>query len=145
MSHWLHGQELRLVLEPECAYLAALRRGSDDLARMAAMLEGFEVAVAKGDVAHHFDFGFHEAIARATGNPRLLEAVQTLQYDVGHAINLMRHLARMRPWQRTQDAIDEHREIFRCIERQDHEGARRAMRGHVEKARIRMLEASPAA
>jgi len=26
ISHWLHGQELRLVLEPECAFLAALRR-----------------------------------------------------------------------------------------------------------------------
>ena len=44
---------------------------------------------------------------------------------------------------RTHDVLDEHREIYRCIERQDAEGARRAMRSHIEKARIRMLEPTP--
>ena len=71
ISHWLNGQELRLVLEPECARLAALRRSQDDLQRMSAALSGFEQASAKGDVAHHFDFEFHEAIAQASANPRI--------------------------------------------------------------------------
>ena len=143
ISHWLHGQELRLVLEPECAHLAALRRSQADLQRMAAALDGFEQAAAKGDVAHHFDFGFHEAIAQASANPRMLQVIQTLQYDVSHAVNMTRHLVRLKPWQRTHDVLDEHREIYRCIARQDAEGARRAMRSHIEKARIRMLEPSP--
>jgi GntR family transcriptional repressor for pyruvate dehydrogenase complex len=143
ISHWLHGQELRLVLEPECAHLAALRRSQADLQRMASALEGFEQAAAKGDVAHHFDFEFHEAIAQASANPRMLQVIQTLQYDVSHAVNMTRHLVRLKPWQRTNDVLQEHREIYRCIERQDAEGARRAMRSHIEKARIRMLEPSP--
>ena len=143
ISHWLHGQELRLVLEPECAHLAALRRSQADLQRMAAALQGFEQAAAKGDVAHHFDFGFHEAIAQASANPRMLQVIQTLQYDVSHAVNMTRHLVRLQPWQRSQDVQAEHREIFGCIERQDAESARRAMRSHIEKARIRMLEPSP--
>ena len=51
-------------------------------------------------------------------------------------------MAKMKPWQRSQDALDEHRAIFELIKRQDGEGARHAMRNHVEKARIRMLDAS---
>ncbi len=143
MGHLLHGLELRLLVEPECAALAALRRTTADLARMQSMLTGFENAAANGDVAHHFDFGFHEAIGQASANPRLAQIVTSLEYDVSHAINLWRHMAQLKPWKRTQDAIDEHRIIFELIRQQDAEGARRAMRSHVEKARIRMLDAAP--
>lgn len=143
MSDILHGLELRLVIEPECAYLAGLRRQSRDLLRMEEMLDGFEKATERGDVAHHFDYGFHEAIARATANPRMVQVFKTLEYDVSHAVNLWRHMAGMKPWRRTQDALDEHRAIFELIRQQDAEGARRVMRSHVEKARIRMLEPAP--
>lgn len=143
LSHIAHGLELRLVMEPECAYLAAMRRKPRDLVRMEEMLEGFENANRRGDVAHHFDYGFHEAIAQATANPRMAQVLKSLEYDVSHAVNLWRHLARMQPWRRTQDALDEHRHIFELIRAQDAEGARRAMRGHVENARVRMLEIEP--
>jgi len=143
MSHIFHGLELRLVIEPECACLAALRRKPKDLARMEEMLDGFERATANGDVAHHFDYGFHETIAQATANPRMVQVLKTLEYDVSHAVNLWRHLAHMKPWRRTQDALDEHRAIFELIKSQDAEGARRRMRGHVENARVRMLEVEP--
>jgi GntR family transcriptional repressor for pyruvate dehydrogenase complex len=143
MSDLIHGLELRLVIEPECAYLAALRRTSADLARMEDMLMGFENAAANGDVAHHFDFGFHEAIGQATANPRMAQILKSLEHDVSHAINLWRHMAQLKPWRRTKDAIDEHRAIYELIKQQDAEGARRAMRSHVEKARIRMLDATP--
>lgn len=143
LSHIAHGLELRLMVEPECAYLAALRRKPRDLARMEEMLDGFEHANRRGDVAHHFDHGFHEAIAQATANPRLVQVLQSLQYDVSHAVNLWRHLARMEPWHRTQDALDEHRHLFALVHAQDAEGARRAMRAHVENARVRMLETQP--
>lgn len=143
MGHILHGLELRLIVEPESAYLAALRRKPQDLARMEEMLDAFEKAAASGDVAHHFDYGFHEAIAQATANPRMAQLLATLKFDVSHAINLWRHMAQMKPWQRTQEVLDEHRAIFNLIHQQDAEGARRAMRSHIEKARIRMLEATP--
>lgn len=140
LSHIAHGLELRLVIEPECASLAALRHTPADLARMAAMLDGFEKASARGDVAHHFDYGFHETIAQATANPRMVKVLQSLEYDVSHAVNLWRHMAQMKPWQRTQDVLDEHRTIFELIRRHDAEGARHAMRSHVEKARVRMRD-----
>lgn len=143
MSHILHGLELRLIVEPECARLAALRRKPADLEQMALMLDRFESAAARGDVAHHFDYGFHAAVARASANPRLLQVLESLEYDVSHAVNLWRHMARMEPWLRTQEALDEHRAILELIRQQDADGAARAMRGHVERARIRMLEDAP--
>lgn len=142
-AHILHGLELRLVVEPECARLAALRRQPRDLERMRAMLDGFEQANARGDVAHHFDYGFHEAVAQATANPRLVSVLKMLEYDVSRAVNLWRHLAHQQPWRRTQEALDEHRAIFRLIEAQDADAAARAMRAHVENARVRMLAVEP--
>ncbi|RYG06323.1 MAG: FadR family transcriptional regulator, partial [Burkholderiales bacterium] len=123
--------------------LSALRRKPADLARMEAMLDGFEQATATGDVAHHFDYGFHETIAQSTANPRMAQVLKSLEYDVSHAVNLWRHMAQMKPWQRTQDALDEHRALFELIKRQDADGARHAMRSHVEKARVRMQDAAP--
>ncbi|HRO60002.1 MAG TPA: FadR/GntR family transcriptional regulator [Burkholderiaceae bacterium] len=140
MSHFLHGLELRLAIEPECAHLAALRRKPEHLQVMRDMLEGFEQATQRGDVAHHLDFGFHQAIANATGNPRMAQTLESLEYDLSHAVSLWRHLARVKPAHDLQAALDEHRAIFRFIGDHDAEAARRAMRGHLENARIRLLE-----
>ena len=140
LSPFLHGLELRLVIEPECAYLAALRRKPEHLQTMREMLEGFEQASQRGDVAHHFDFGFHQAIADATGNPRMAQTLESLEYDLSHAVSLWRHLARVKPAHDLQAALDEHRAIYRHILDRDQEAARRAMRGHLENARIRLLE-----
>nr|WP_198980622.1 FadR/GntR family transcriptional regulator [Herbaspirillum sp. ASV7] len=143
IGHIMNGLELRLVIEPECAYLAALRRNKQDLDKMERLLAGFEQANAVGGIAHHFDFGFHEAIAMATANMRFVQVMKTLEYDVSHAVNMLRHLMHIPPWKRSQDAMDEHRQIFELIRLQDAEGARRAMRGHIENARTRMFNSRP--
>jgi DNA-binding FadR family transcriptional regulator len=143
IGHIMNGLELRLVIEPECAYMAALRRNADDLEKMERLLQGFEEANAVGGIAHHFDFAFHEAIATATANMRFVQVMKTLEYDVSHAVNMLRHLMHIPPWKRSQDAMDEHRKIFELIRVQDAEGARRAMRGHIENARTRMFNSRP--
>ena len=139
VSHILEGLELRRVIEPECAYLAALRRTDADLRDMDRMLTGYEEADASGAIAHHHDYSFHRAIAAATGNQRFVQVLKSLEYDVSHAVNLMRHLVHIQPWKRTRAAIEEHRHIYRLIRDQDAEGARNVMRAHIEKARSRML------
>lgn len=140
LGHILHGVELRLVLEPEAAALAALRRSAADLERLQETLAAFGRATAAGEPTHAHDYGFHEAIARATANPRLLQVMQALEYDVDRAVQVWRRLGRMKPSMRLHDAVDEHQAILQCIRERDAEGARRAMRSHVEKARLRMLE-----
>ena len=143
VGHILEGLELRMVIEPECAYFAALRRSERDLQEMDRMLAGYEDADASGNIAHHHDFGFHRAIAAATGNQRFVQVLKSLEYDVSHAVNVMRQLVHIEPWKRTRAAIDEHRQIYRLIREQDAEGARNIMRSHIEKARSRMLNSGP--
>lgn len=143
IGHIMNGLELRIVIEPECAAMAALRRSISDLEKMEEVLGGFEKAHAVGGIAHHFDFAFHEAIATATSNLRFVQVLKTLEYDVSHAVNMLRHLMHISPWKRTQDAMDEHHHIFELIKKQDAEGARRAMRGHIENARSRMFNRRP--
>lgn len=139
ISHILYGVELRLLIEPESAALAAMRRTREDIQRIAMTVEAFAHATAAGESTHAHDYGFHEAIARATANPRLLQAIQAFEVDVSHAVKVWRHLGRMNPNMSLQDAFDEHRAILECIRAEDAEGARRAMRGHIEKARVRMM------
>lgn len=143
IGHIMNGLELRMVIEPECAYIAALRRSSADLATLEMLLDGLEKANAVGGITHHVDFAFHEAIATATANQRFVQVLKTLEYDVSHAVNMLRHLMQIPPWKRTQDAMDEHRHLFELIRKQDAEGARRAMRGHIENARSRMFNSRP--
>ena len=143
IGHIMNGLELRMVIEPECAYMAALRRSASDLEQMELMLGKLEEANATGAIAHHFDYAFHEAIAAATANQRFVQILKTLEYDVSHAVNLLRHLVHIQPWKRSEDAMAEHRRLFELIRQQDAEGARRAMRGHIENARSRMFNSRP--
>lgn len=135
----LHGVELRLVIEPEAAALAALRRTTADLARLEDTVAAFEQATARGEPTHLHDFGFHELIAVATANPCLAEAVRALEQDVSYAVRVWQYWGRAQPGIRMQDAVDEHRAVLACIRAQDAEGARRAMRSHIEKARVRVM------
>lgn len=143
LRHFSHGIELRLVIEPECAFLAAARRKTAHLERMEAMQEAFEQAAARGDVAHHFDFGFHEAIAEAAANPRIVQVIKSLEYDLSHAVSLWRHLASRRGSEGLQSALTEHRAIISAIRAGDGDTARSAMRTHLEHAHGRFLAVRP--
>jgi GntR family transcriptional regulator, transcriptional repressor for pyruvate dehydrogenase complex len=142
LRHFAQGIELRLVVEPECAFLAASRRKPDQLARMDTMQEAFERAAARGEVAHPFDFGFHEAIAEAAANPRIVQVIKSLEYDLSHAVSLWRHLA-SRKGSGLQSALSEHRAILAAIRAGDGDAARRAMRTHLEHAHARFLAVRP--
>jgi len=131
--------EFRMVIEAEAAHLAAQRRGAEDLAAMESALEGFAAALEKGHVAHHLDRMFHRTIAAATGNVRFVIALDALETERNPAEMVVRHRLHFQPRERGRAVLDEHRDILRLIREQDAEAARRAMRNHLERARIRMI------
>jgi DNA-binding FadR family transcriptional regulator len=139
----LNGIELRLVIEPEAAWLAARRRGPSDIARMRAALDRFDEAVKQDAILHHHDYAFHEAVATATCNSRIVETLKSLEYDVSRSVNLMRFLVQFQPHVRTDAVQAEHEEILRHIEAGAATKAKRAMRNHIEHARIRMMSNRP--
>lgn len=134
--------EFRMVVEADAAYLAAQRRGAEDLTAMEDALAAFTEALEEGRVARHFDHLFHRAIALATGNRHFAVALDALERESSAAEHLLRHRQHFHPRDRGQAVLEEHRSILRLIAAQDAEGARRAMRNHLERARIRMMGSS---
>lgn len=138
--------ELRRLIEPQAVVLAAERRTAKDIKALTDVIGQYEqFAVRGGESGAHLDFSFHLAIAQATHNRRIVEAIRAVEYDIGHGVNLMRYMARFDHLERSRNVQAEHRRILEAIESQDPEEAERAMLDHLEQARVRMAKRDPGA
>jgi GntR family transcriptional repressor for pyruvate dehydrogenase complex len=118
--------EVRRIIEPETAALAAMRATDAALEDIEGWVELMEAGAAQGRSVVDEDAGFHVAIARATGNRMLIDLVSTL----GDALRQSRELS-FRPPEATRAAIGDHRAILDAARAGDAEGARRAMGAHL--------------
>jgi len=118
--------ELRTVLEPGLAGLAARRATPDHLTKMHGMLEAQAARVRQGESGTDEDATFHELIAEATRNPAL--------------VHLMKHLAKS--LRETRDpslqrdgrparSLRENRAILAAIEARNPTLAARRMQAHI--------------
>ena len=131
--------EFRCLIEPEAAVFAAERRTKPDLKSIREAVEQFEqVAILEGAVAAHLDFSFHLAVATAAHNPRIVEAIQSVEYDISHGVNLFRYIVRYDHLARSRQVFEEHTRILKAIERRDTSEARAAMSYHLNQAHVRM-------
>jgi DNA-binding GntR family transcriptional regulator len=116
--------EVRAVLEPEAARLAAERATEDDRARLEALLAELD---AGGSELMQLDERIHRAVYRAAHND-LLES--TLEQYYALALRIW-----MLALERTQDleeAVEAHRDLLEAIRDGDGERAAQTMRDHVE-------------
>ena len=89
------------------------------------------------------DVQFHQAIAQATHNPYHVAVQATLQAQIAFGMNLTRNLS-LRDGSRLRRVQDEHVAIVDAVEARDGRRARAAMERHIDNARRRMFEGSPA-
>jgi DNA-binding FadR family transcriptional regulator len=121
--------ELRLVVEPEAAALAAQRRTADQLERMKESLAVMTQMTLGTDLGRAADQDFHAALLEASGNPFL----RTLSSSVSTAVAwTTRMKQRVRPLVR--DPIPDHVRVFEAIANQSASVARAAMAELVELA-----------
>lgn len=121
--------ELRKIVEPQAAALAAQRRSSAQLARMGHALEEmarYGLATEQGRAA---DQAFHDEILRATGN----EVLMTLTATLGAAIRWTT-IFKQRRTRLPRDPIPEHRKLYAAIAEGDAERATQATRELIELA-----------
>lgn len=122
--------EVRAILEPGIAALAAGRRTGRDLELMEESIAAEEEA-RDGIEAHDASRSFHIALARASGNDELVRVIDSLWIvEVGRRL-LFRRSAEP-DWQH-QDVF-EHREVLAAVYEGRAADAERLMGGHVRRA-----------
>ena len=121
--------ELRAIVEPGAARLAAERHDRDDLRAMKDALAGMRRHPLATDSGRAADRDFHDAILRATRNDSLI----VLSSSIGAAVHwttLYKQRSRALP----RNPIPDHAKVYDAIASGDGEGAAAAMRVLVELA-----------
>lgn len=114
--------ELRGLIEPAAAALAAARRTEEQLDVMAAALDGMAQHGLATPAGQNADREFHRALLEATHN----EALASLSSSVGAAVQWTTHY-KHRASDSPRDPLPEHRAVFDAIAAADPPAARTAM------------------
>lgn len=126
--------ELRLAIEVEAAALAAERTTPAALAPIRRALRAVDAALRKRESAVVEDFGFHRAIATASGNARIAELLEFLGHHVIPRQSIRVSLTGPDEQRRYLMSIqEEHARIFEAIGKGDAGEARKAMRTHLTR------------
>lgn len=119
--------EARMMIEPDCARLAAERGTAADFAEIEKVLLAHRKALDADDPVHDLGAAFHLAIARAARN-RVAEMFMT------SILNLLTERGRMADrieGARERELADHHR-LYGQIRSGNSEAARRAMLDHIQ-------------
>ncbi|MEC9237318.1 MAG: FadR/GntR family transcriptional regulator [Chloroflexota bacterium] len=118
--------EVRHLLEPQLAALAAQRATPEDVERLSYILVEQQRQIMEGETGVDADTEFHFALATATHNTALVKVVSAVE-DV---LRQSRDQTLQQPG-RSQRSLDSHRDILDMVRAGDHMGARSAMEHHL--------------
>lgn len=129
--------DLRLLLEPPSAALAADRAGDDEIASLRQEVHRFTEAPEAESASEYSRFSRHDArlhglIARASGNLAVERALERTHFHL-HAFRLAYD------HESGETTVLEHIRIVEAIEARDAPRAEIEMRAHLETARERLL------
>jgi GntR family transcriptional repressor for pyruvate dehydrogenase complex len=131
-----HLAEMREILEPEIAFLAAKRADQETISAMQESISVMDAARMDPEAFIEGDLDFHLALAEAAGNPLILSLIDSI-------VGLLRE-QRMRTYY-TEGGPERgqyhHKRILEAIEHRDPQGARDAMRAHLRQVREDSSEA----
>jgi DNA-binding FadR family transcriptional regulator len=115
----------RRVIEPATAADAAHVRHEEDVAAIRESIDAMARSTTEPDYMRH-DTEFHIAVARATHNRLLVQAIEDIRLGLNDALTL---LPETEAWHRRIDA--EHGALFESVKSQDAAAAREIMQVHV--------------
>ena len=130
--------EVRLLLEPQVAALAARRATEEDIDELQRILDEQEDRLSESQEGSAADRRFHEGLSRATGNDALIRTVAELEAAV--------ESYRLRVWQQPEQlasSLRGHRQILAAVARRDAASAARGMDTHIRSCLERLFDASP--
>ncbi len=118
--------EMRHLLEPQIAFLAAQRVNAEELLQMEEILDEQGRQIARGETGVNADTDFHFALAVATHNSALVKVVSAVE----GILRLSRDQSLQEPG-RPQRSLASHRQILEMLQGRDTHGARQAMEHHL--------------
>jgi DNA-binding FadR family transcriptional regulator len=121
--------QLRRVIEPAVAALAAERAVESGVRRMEQAFRGMEAAGDDGDKFEEPDRRFHQAILRLTGN----EMIGSLGLLIETALLMSFRLSNDNP-RGQRHSLPLHRDVLTAIRKRQPERARRAMERLLEQS-----------
>lgn len=122
--------EVREIIEPEIAAMAASRAEGEDLAGMRESLVVMDGAMRDPEAYIEADLDFHLALAEAAANPIILSLIDSI-------VGLLRE-QRMGIFQvegGPERGQYHHKRILEAVEHRDSAGAREAMKAHMRQVR----------
>jgi GntR family transcriptional regulator, hexuronate regulon transcriptional repressor len=124
--------EARLLFEGEAAALAATQISDEELAGIERLVEAIAQENRQPDGAERADREFHLAIARATRNTAIFEAIEHLWElrATSPEAALLHEKARTA---NIKPVVDEHTAILEALRARDPAAARAAMRSHLSQ------------
>ena len=118
--------EMRRLIEPQLAYLAAERATQEEIAMMEQALVLQEEAVAKGETGTDVDKSFHYIMAKATKNKVLLRLTDSMRDLLAESRDKYLQVEG-----RPGKSISRHRQVLDAIKARDGELAAQVMLEHV--------------
>jgi DNA-binding FadR family transcriptional regulator len=131
-----HLTELREIIEPAAAALAAASRSPTQLADIAAALQAMETAP---DIAAwvEADLQFHTAILKATNNPLLMPLAAIISSALGTLLNIT-----ARGTDDFKRGLADHQKVFAAIESGDAQSSLHRMAGLLSDTRSLIKQSS---
>jgi DNA-binding FadR family transcriptional regulator len=130
-SYALAVSEMRRVLEPAGAALAAQRATPEQVARIRAAYEAMEAAGRKTEDIVDHDLRFHLSVLEATGNPFLVSMGHVIESAIAFNIKLSADFPNLRV-----QSLPLHRMVLERIEKGDPRGAQAAMVKLLQEAQM---------
>jgi DNA-binding FadR family transcriptional regulator len=119
----LHGVfELRTIVEPAAAALAATRRNQKHLDAMRGALERMAAHTLSREEGRRADSDFHAALLLATANPFIVSLTNGVTAAVTSLTEFKQRIAPLK-----RDPVPDHLRVYDAIAAKDAEGARAAM------------------
>jgi len=127
---WAYLVEVREILEPEIAALAAARATDQDLAAMREALDLMDNAKMDSEAYIEADLDFHLALAEAAANPIVLSLIDSI-------VGLLREqrLLTFRVEGGPELGQRHHKRILEAIQQRDPQAASAAMQAHLSQVR----------
>lgn len=121
--------EMRLIFEPEAAYLATIRGTEAEIKRIIEFGKKIEQEIIGHRDRTADEHAFHKAIAQATHNEFMNKLMPILYQAISKGVVLSINSDKA-----INDTVHDHRMIMEFLEQRNAEGAKNAMRIHIMHA-----------